>query len=128
MELRSYIRTLGVSVFAAGTLAAYTPPAAATVVASGGMPEALAQRVISLRGLDLRRPADVAVLYARIRKAAEAVCGDGPPTGSRLLSGEQRQCIENSIDSAVLSVDRRPLSELHRQAHAGTSEHAKAGA
>jgi UrcA family protein len=128
MELRTYTRSLAVGLLAVGGLATATMPAHATVVASGGRPEALAQRVISLRGLDLRRPADVAALYARIRKAAEVVCGDGPPPGSRLLSGEQHQCIENSVDSAVLSVDRRPLSDMHRQARAGAGEHTKAGA
>lgn len=128
MYHRRFIRTASLGGLALGTLLATASPAFAGVVSSGYSPQALPQRVVSLRGLDLKQPGDVELMYARIRAAAQAVCGGEPVTGSRLLSYDQQRCMATSIEATVAAINRSELTARHRQATGSTAEHAKAGA
>ncbi len=128
MDTRHIIRRLATGTLAVGATLVTATLLQATIISTASAAEAPTQRAISLRGLDLKRPTDVAVLYDRIREAAESVCGSDPVTGSHLRSDAQRRCVAASIDSAVATIDKAPLSAYHRQAKAGTADGSKAGA
>jgi UrcA family protein len=131
MNTRTLFRRASIGALALAALGAAVPALQAAVVTQGDATELLPQRSISLRGLDLRRPADVAVLYARIRRAAQEVCGD-PVSGSHLYSTGQMACIARSVEAAVASINRDELTAYHhlgsRQDRGGMGEHSKAGA
>ncbi|MGA8705493.1 MAG: UrcA family protein [Steroidobacteraceae bacterium] len=65
--------------------------------------------------LDLSRPADVKVLYQRIGRAANAVCGERELTGSHLPLPSWRRCVADAVDHAVVQLDRPALSAYHRE-------------
>ncbi|MFM2288328.1 MAG: hypothetical protein RL684_1471 [Pseudomonadota bacterium] len=127
MNANTFTRKIGMASLAFGATLVTATLLQATIISSASAAEAPAQRAISLRGLDLKRPTDVAVLYDRIREAAESVCGE-PATGSHLRSQAQGRCISASIDSAVATIDKAELSAWHRQAKVGANDKAKSGA
>lgn len=61
--------------------------------------------------LDLSRPDDVAVLYARLRRAAHIVC-EPLPSNAPDDSRQYQSCIDTAITDAVRRVNRPLLSEL----------------
>ena len=63
--------------------------------------------------LDVSRPQDAAVLYGRIRAAAERVCS---PYGASGLAAKTHldACINEAISNAVTTVDAPALSRVHR--------------
>jgi UrcA family protein len=128
MNASHLFRRLATGTLAVGATLVTATLLQATIVSTASAAEAPTQRAISLRGLDLKRPTDVAVLYDRIREAAESVCGSDPVTGSHLRSDAQRRCVAASIDSAVAAIDKAELSAWHRQAKAGTIDMSKVGA
>jgi UrcA family protein len=65
--------------------------------------------------LDLDRPADVARLYQRIRRAAEDVCGPRLLTGSHVPEASYQLCFADAVAQAVARVDRAALSAYHQQ-------------
>jgi UrcA family protein len=79
--------------------------------------EAATQR-ISYAELDLNKDAGVERLYARLRHAAEQVCGG---VNIRDLAGTHRQedCVRASLDRAVEDVHSARLTARHRGATAG---------
>ena len=72
--------------------------------------DALIQKSVTVRvsDLDLSRPADAAALTARIRRAAEQVCGDGLSAAAPTYSPPDRDCVINAVTQAVNSLKRRP--------------------
>ena len=72
------------------------------------------QTTVHFGDLNLERPADAAVLYRRIRHAAERVCGEPQVTGSRTVSSSWSSCVRQAVDHAVLAVDRPALTAYHR--------------
>jgi len=125
MKFRMKHRPLGHGALALGALLATAAPLHAAVVSSGYTIEAPPQRTVSVKDLDLKRPADVATFYARIRKAAQAVCGGEPVTGSRLNSLAQQECIAHSVEATVAAINRSELSAYHHQGKAGSGEHSR---
>lgn len=68
----------------------------------------LRREVVKFADLDLARPADVQVLYSRIRNAAREVCpGYGP-------FGYDKSCAERATERAVNDV-AAPLLAAHQQ-------------
>ena len=122
MNIRMKPGRLGSGALALGALLATATPLHAAIVSSGYTIEAPPQRAVSVKDLDLTRPADVATFYARIRKAAQAVCGGDPATGSRINSIEQQQCIARAMDATVAAVNRAELSAYHHQGKPAGSE------
>jgi UrcA family protein len=74
--------------------------------------------------LDLSRPADVKVLYHRIRLAADATCGERELTGAHLPLPSWEQCVAQAVDAAVARVDRPALTAYH---HEHTTDVARKG-
>ena len=125
MNTRILSRRLAAGALAIGALVAVAPPLQAAVVISGIAAEAIPQRVVNLRDLDLKQAADVAVAYARIRKAALAVCGGEPVAGSHLLSVPQQECVASSVETTVAMINRGELTAYHRHEKSGSTEHAR---
>ena len=63
---------------------------------------------VPIADLDLSRPSDAATLTARIRRAAEQVCGDGVSAAAPTYSPPDRDCVLNAVTQAVNSLKRRP--------------------
>ena len=65
--------------------------------------------------LNLSNPKGVERLYARIRRAAKAVCSD--PGGASLpaFRYQAKRCADQAIDAAVKSVNNRILTAMHDQ-------------
>jgi UrcA family protein len=72
------------------------------------------QITVHFNDLNLDRPAGAAVLYARIRHAAESVCGDPQPPGSRITSLIWRRCVALAVERSVVAVDRPALTAYYR--------------
>lgn len=72
------------------------------------------QTTVHFEDLNVDRPAGAAVLYRRIKWAAERVCGEPKVTGSFMISKYWRSCVAEAIDRAVLAVDRPALTAYHR--------------
>ena len=125
MDTNTFARKLGMGALALGATLMTATLLQVSIVSSANAAEAPAQQVISLRGLDLGRPTDVAALYDRIRTAARAVCSAGPVTGSPRNAVEAR-CIAASVDSAVAAIDKAPLTAIHRAASAFMAEKSQA--
>lgn len=77
------------------------------LVASGAhaYPES---RRVSLRGVDRSAPADVANLYARLRRAARTVC-----LSETIPAIYSQTCVANALRSAVANVGWTELSAVH---------------
>jgi len=99
--LRTAIGTLGTAVFATLCLAGAAAPAHAGTI------DAAPSRTITVSDLDLSRPRDRAVLDARIRRAARAVCVSGE-TSLRAHAAEAR-----CFDAAVGSVSPATFAALN---------------
>jgi UrcA family protein len=70
---------------------------------------------VRFRDLDLTAPADVQVLYYRIRLAAKRVCAQVNDHWWHAWKGlHERQCIDTSIDNAVRSANNEQLTALRR--------------
>ena len=82
-------------------------------IANAGSSAEPARRTVHFADLDLTRPADVAVLYQRIRVAAREVC---QPLGERdlILLAATRSCMLDAIDRAVVDVHSPTLSRYHQ--------------
>lgn len=63
---------------------------------------------VPVSDLDLSRPVDAAALNARIRRAAEQVCGDGVSAAAPTYSPPDRDCVLDAVTQAVNSLKRRP--------------------
>ena len=72
------------------------------------------QTTVRFGDLNIDQAADAAVLYRRIRYAAERVCGDPQLIGSRTISTDWRICVAEAVERAVLAVDRPALTAYHR--------------
>lgn len=68
--------------------------------------------------LDVDRPAGAAILYHRISAAAERVCGEPHPPGTRIIHDAWRVCVAAAVEQAVKSVDR-PALNAYYDLHAG---------
>jgi UrcA family protein len=64
--------------------------------------------------LNVDHPTGAAVLYQRIRHAAEGVCGERRDPGTQMISRQWRSCVALSVDRAVVSLDRPALTAYHR--------------
>jgi UrcA family protein len=83
------------------------------------------QITVRFAELNLDTPAGAAVLYRRIRHAAERVCGERQQPGTGIVSTFWRSCVAQSVARAVASVDRPALTAYHR-VHTAPSDHHKA--
>ena len=72
------------------------------------------QITVHFGDLNIDQTAGAAVLYRRIRNAAERVCGEPKLPGLHVVSPSWRRCVAQAIDGAVVAVDRPALTVYHR--------------
>lgn len=86
---------------------------ALTQVACAGPALERPQVVVHFADLDLSRSQGAAVLYHRLRAAAETVCA---PLDDRDLGRHIRfkECVQSALSTAVAEVDRAALTEYYR--------------
>ena len=72
------------------------------------------QTTVHFGDLNIDHTAGAAVLYRRIQRAAERVCGERQLTGSHQVSPSWRRCVAQAVDRAVVAVDRQALTDYHR--------------
>jgi UrcA family protein len=65
--------------------------------------------------LNLEQPQGVAVLYRRVRLAAEDVCGEPQRPGEAIMSADWRACVAQAVERAVIAVDRPALTAYYRK-------------
>ena len=92
-----------------GAVAAAVAISVASTTAAGATPA----RTVRYADLDLAGPAGVAILYARIKAAGKAACGDAQWVGSRIVSSAWKACVATAVDRAVAQVDRPGLTAYH---------------
>lgn len=70
---------------------------------------------VSYADLNINNAAGAEVLYARLQRASQEVCGIGPGLDMRSLSETRkaRVCYEKSLTAAVNRIDSDALTELH---------------
>jgi len=73
------------------------------------------QTTIHLGGLNLDRPADVAVMYQRINLAAEQVCRQRALNGADVISPAHMHCVADTVERVVAGINRAPLTVFSRQ-------------
>ena len=79
------------------------------------------QLTVYFGDLNIDQTAGAAVLYRRIKHAAERVCGEPHLPDSHMVSASWRKCVAQAIDGAVVAVDRPALTVYHR-VHTSPSE------
>jgi UrcA family protein len=86
--------------------------------AYAAFPQDLPSRTVKFADLDLSRNQDVAVLYNRLRAAAETVCA---PLDDRQIAWHMNftKCVKSLISSAVTKVDRPALTAYYMDQTSG---------
>jgi UrcA family protein len=107
--MRSFRSSLGaLSALAVGAfVATATLPAAADGI--------LVSESIEVRygDLDLDTAAGIAELYARLKNAAERVCGTGYKPQVLFLAHSWRTCVKAALEQGIAAVDRPALTAYH---------------
>jgi len=75
--------------------------------------DALSKKV-SYADLNLSRPADVQVLYMRLKMAAAGVCDKEPEPREMSQYAHWRRCYEPALHNAVMQIDAPQLLSLYR--------------
>jgi UrcA family protein len=65
--------------------------------------------------LNLEQPRGAAVLYRRVRLAAQQACGEPQRPGEAMISADWRACVAQAVERAVVTVDRPALTAYHRE-------------
>jgi UrcA family protein len=73
------------------------------------------QTTVHFGDLNVDHPAGAAVLYHRIRRAAQSVCGEQESPGSNFISRSWRACVAEAVNRAVIAVDRPALTAYYRR-------------
>jgi len=68
--------------------------------------------VVDASGLDLKSRQDAAVLYSKLRFAAESVCGLHEARGYAPRR-RARRCVDSTLEAVVSQVGARPLQARH---------------
>jgi UrcA family protein len=115
--LRALIPTVLIG-SAASTLSTQAIAADAT---AGGTLDA-PSKTISLRDLDLSEPGHLPILYARVQRAAFAVCDSTVRAERRLHrrvpASWRDQCVRSAVEGAVRSVNDQRLTAVHSRSSA----------
>jgi UrcA family protein len=80
------------------------------------------QVTVSYHDLDLARPADARVLYARLRRAAETVCQPAPQL-ELSRPPAYAQCYRAALEQAVNQINAPQVLALYRADAAVSSSH-----
>jgi UrcA family protein len=84
--------------------------------AAAGAPDSagVSRTTVHFSDLNVNHPAGAAILYQRIRHAAQEVCGDPHYPGSAIISRSWQSCVAEAVNRAVVAVDRPALTAYYR--------------
>ncbi|HTW75146.1 MAG TPA: UrcA family protein [Steroidobacteraceae bacterium] len=99
--------------FALGTLAASALLASGAFAATPSLQ--IDQMTVDAAGLNLARPADVARLYARIRFAADQVCGPRNITGFYYTRASYTSCVSAAVQQGVAAFNSDTLTSYYQE-------------
>ena len=71
------------------------------------------QQVVTFGDLNLRSVAGVEVLYRRIERAAQDVCGPERRAGTRRVSEAWKNCVSESIYQAIQSINQPAVTAYY---------------
>ena len=71
------------------------------------------QMAVNYADLNISRPTGAEVLITRMRAAAAQACGPAPDIRDLVMSQIYRQCIAESVDRAVASVNSPMVTEVY---------------
>lgn len=92
-----------------------TLAAAASTSSIAAPPTDTRQTVLNYSDLNLNSTSGVRRVYARIRKAAETVCGERHAVGSRVTQQDWRDCYDRAVAEAVARLDKPALNAYHQR-------------
>jgi len=72
------------------------------------------QIAVNYADLNISRPAGAEVLITRMRAAAAQVCGPAPDLRDLVMYRFYRQCIVDTVDRGVASVNAPVVTEVYR--------------
>lgn len=103
-------RNLFVSLTAAATIAISAPAFAA---APSQIDDVSVK--VSYSDLNIQSEAGARVLYVRLKRASEEVCGIQPHimNGSLARTMKARRCFQETLDASVEKIDSEALNEIH---------------
>lgn len=84
-----------------------------SISAQAGNAYAPAQKAVDYSDLDLGTPADVKILYTRLRAAAKGVCGTADTKDLQQIK-RQRECYREAMASAVATVNHNAVTALYQ--------------
>ena len=108
MVAHRFVRLAAAALTAAGLIST----AAAAAPGSGGRIATVSAEV-DMSDLDMRRPGDAALLYARIVETARELCAE-PWPGHRASFYAERRCMRGAVRDAVRAAEMPELKEAHR--------------
>jgi UrcA family protein len=111
MKLTNVFRTNAIRV--ACVILSSAPITMVAVAAQAGeSADAPRHMVVSFRDLNLSSTEGIAVLYKRIKRAAQEVCGDWDST--RLSQIQSQSCVNDAVSRAIAQVNNPMLTSLYR--------------
>lgn len=107
----------GIAVAAPAAAPAATPAAQPSLKRSAAQSSGDTRSIrIAYRDLDLATPEGIAVLYLRIQRAADELCGaERTPTGTRLLPPRTDACVRDTVAATVKQLGVPGLAALDVQ-------------
>ena len=122
--MKSLICFAGAAAIAATLVASGPAAAGPIVIPMPGNPK-MVQTTVKLGDLDLGRPAGAQTAVGRIRRAAQAVCGEDLRQSYPLaLSRGWKKCAKNSMQDAVARVDHPLVTRAAYGEKAAPAEYA----
>jgi len=115
METRNNLRKM--ALLAGAALLSTGAMAVGTVATMEGMQTT--SEMVRYNILDAQTPEGAVILYRRLNRAAQKVCGEPYATTHRFPSDTDRSCIAAALDKAVEQVGIPLVTALHQQGHAG---------
>jgi len=91
--------------------------ASAYAVAGSADSQAREEPSVNVRfaDLDLSKPADAAILYQRIQRAARLVCNSSAAAWDGRATSNWQRCYNGAVEDVVLHINRPMVTAVHRR-------------
>lgn len=94
-------------------LAALALSGAVALPAAAGAIEQTEQKTVSVAGIDMNTEAGAKIVYKRIEKAAERVCGVSEGRMSLKQAQPAKACAASAVDAAVKALNVDAVTTIH---------------
>ena len=107
MSIHPLLTFGAVAALTAASLVGLAMPADANAV------EGAPSQIVHFDDLNLASGAGVQALYRRVQTAARDVCGPAEVTGARILSQDWKDCVSETVRSAIFAINRPQLTAYY---------------